>query len=66
MTNIPLYFIGPATGLLIFIIGVLIGLITGSGGDPITVAGIALGIALMTEFCVMFSILEKADKKLQE
>ena len=59
MSNIPLYFIGPATGLLIFIIGVVIGLLTGSELDFTTVLGIALGIAFLTEFSVMLSILEK-------
>jgi C4-dicarboxylate transporter len=59
MSNIPLYFIGPATGLFILIIGVIIGLLTGSELDITTVLGIALGIAFLTEFSVMFSILEK-------
>jgi len=62
MSNIPLYFIGPATGLLIFIIGAFIGLLTGSGVDLIANLGIAFGIALVTEFCVIFSVLEKEAK----
>ncbi len=66
MSKMPLYFIGPATGLVIFIIGVLTGLITGSKIDTITILEIALGIALMTEFCVMLSILEETNNKPQE
>jgi hypothetical protein len=62
MSKIPLYFIGPATGVLILIIGVLISLLTGSKIDPISILGIAFGIALVTEFCVIFSVLEEEEK----
>jgi len=64
--KIALYLVGPATGILIFIIGVVIDLATGSKVDLIAVLGIALGIALMTEFCVMLSIIEETEMELQE
>lgn len=66
MRKIALYLVGPATGILIFIIGVVIDLATGSKVDLIAVLGIALGIALMTEFCVMLSIIEETEMELQE
>jgi len=64
--KIALYLLGPATGLLIFIIGVLIDIVTGSEVDPITVLAIALAITLVTEFVVVLSVIEEAEKKLQE
>ena len=66
MGKIALYLIGPAAGLLIFIIGVVIDLITGSEVDPIAVLKLALGIALVTEFVVALSVIEEAETKRQE
>ena len=59
LANILLYFIGPVAGLLIFIIGVLLELSKGSEVDPLTALWIAFGVALITEFCVMLSLLEE-------
>ena len=61
MSNILLYFVGPLAGVLIFVIGVLVSLITGSTIEFVAILGIAFGIALMTEFCVVFSLVEEAS-----
>jgi hypothetical protein len=59
MSKILLYLIGPAIGVLIFIIGVVTGLITGSGIDVSALLRITFGVALMSEFCVILSVMEE-------
>jgi hypothetical protein len=59
MSRILLYLIGPAIGVLIFIIGVVTGLITGSGIDVSALLRITFGVALMSEFCVILSVMEE-------
>jgi hypothetical protein len=59
MSRILLYLIGPAIGILIFIIGVVTGLITGSGIDVSALLRITFGVALMSEFCVILSVMEE-------
>ena len=59
MSKILLYLIGPAIGILIFIIGVVTGLITGSGIDVSALLRITFGVALMSEFCVILSVMEE-------
>jgi len=59
MATVLLYLIGPAIGVLIFIIGIVTSLITGSGIDFSALLRIAFGVALMTEFCVLLSVMEE-------
>ena len=63
MSKLVLYLIGPVTGLLILIIGVLVTLVTGAGVEPVAILKIALGVALMTEFAVALSLLERSSER---
>ena len=63
MSTILLYLVGPAIGVLIFLIGILTGIITGSEIDFSAILRIALGVALMTEFCVLLSVMEEKRSK---
>ena len=63
MSKLVLYLVGPLTGLLILVIGVLVGLITSSTLDLLAILKIALGVALMTEFAVALSLLERSGAK---
>lgn len=63
MSKLLLYLVGPATGLLIFIIGVIVALITGYDVEPIGILKIALGVALMTEFAIVLSLMERGGER---
>lgn len=63
MSTILLYLIGPVAGLIIFAIGILIGVATGSSIDFVSILKITLGVALMTEFAVALSLLERRDER---
>ena len=62
MSKLVLYLVGPVTGLLIFIIGVLVTLVTGSEVEPVGILKIALGVTLMTEFAVALSLMERSSQ----
>ncbi len=63
MSKLVLYLVGPATGLIIFIIGVIVAIITGYDVDTLAILRIALGVALMTEFAIVLSLLERGGER---
>ena len=66
MSSILLYLVGPAVGILIFLIGIVTSLITGSGIDFPAMLRISLGVTLITEFGVLLSVMEETGQENKE